>query len=772
MKSSRILMALAVVLPVTVAGAAKKPVKLTKDNIDQVISQMTLQEKVDMVVGNGRSKIVNGAAGYTPEIERLGIPSTIFSDGPSGILIDARRPGDDHTYYATGFPTATVLASTWNPETVEAVGAAIGREALDYGVDVVLAPGINIHRSPLCGRNFEYYGEDPLQVGKTAAAFIRGIQSNGVGVALKHFAINNQELNRCAADVRIDQRTAREIYLKGFEISIKEASPKTVMSSYNRINGSFACENRAMITDLLRGDFGFKGMVMTDWGAGVDNAAIINAGNDNIQSGGAKRKKSVLQAVEDGRISMETLDAAVKRVLEMVVASPHFDPQYVPSQSPDFERNARIARAAAAEGIVLLENHGRTLPLKPCRVALFGSAAYNWTPCGLGAADVHTSHTVDLVEGLENAGLWPESGVKKAYKAHLEGQREQIETLKKAVGHWRGASVRPSEIADVENLAKASLENSDIAFVVIGRNTAEGIDHVVDNDFNLNKDEINLILSVSEIYHKAGKKVVVILNTCSAVETASWRDAADAVVEAWQGGQQGGNALADVLTGAVNPSGRLTMTFPVKYGDVPSAPNFPVVAVGTTSNPSFYNFDEKPRYDIKDIDYVNYEEGVYVGYRHYCTRGVKTAYPFGYGLSYTTFKRKVDAMEVTADGVKITVEVKNTGGVAGREVVQLYASAPQNATSLDKPSRELKAFAKTGLIAPGASEKVVLEVLKDDFASFVEACNSWVTEAGTYTLTVAANAEDPGESLEVRVSTERVRPCKASFAPKGRLYIK
>lgn len=762
----------ALVLIAMAATAAKKPVKLTKENIDRVIAEMTLQEKVDMVVGHGRSEVVKGAAGYTPAIERLGIPAIIFSDGPSGILIDSRRDGDEHTYFATGFPTATVLASSWNPETVEAVGAAIGREALDYGVDVVLAPGINIHRNPLCGRNFEYYGEDPLQVGKSAAAFIRGIQSNGVGVALKHFAINNQELNRCAVDVRIDQRTAREIYLKGFEIAINEASPRTVMSSYNRMNGLFVCENPAMLTDLLRGDLGFEGMVMTDWGAGVDNAAIINAGNDNIQSGGEKRNKAVMEAVKDGRISMETLDARVRRVLEMVVASPHFNPEYVPSQNPDFERNARVAREAAAEGIVMLENRNRTLPLKQCCVTLFGSGAYSWIPCGLGAADVHTSHTVDLVEGLQNGGFRLDQAVREAYEKHLEGQKERLDVLKKAVGHWRSASVRPSEIGGIEELARVSAVTSDVAIVVIGRNTAEGIDHMVDNDFNLNIDETDMLRTVSDIYHKANKKVVVVLNTCSAVETASWRDMADAIIEAWHGGQQGGNAVADVLSGAVNPSGRLSMTFPIRYQDVPSAGNFPVVAVNTTSNPSFYNFDEKPRYDMKDIDYVNYEEGVFVGYRYYCTRTVPTAYPFGYGLSYTTFERKIESVQAAEDGVKITVAVTNKGDVAGREVVQLYASAPQNAASLEKPSRELKAFAKTGLLEPGASQRVVLEVKVDNLASFVEAFNSWVTEEGKYILTIASNAEDKGESVEYIVNSEHVRPCKAVIAPKGKLFVK
>ena len=374
--------------------------KLRTDNIDEILKAMTLEEKATLLVGGGwgsmtagsmtasSETLVSGAAGTTRPIPRLGVPVTVVADGPAGLRINPTRPGTDKTFYCTGFPVGTVLASTWNMPLVEQLTAAMGNEVKEYGVDVLLAPGQNLHRNPLCGRNFEYFSEDPLLSGKTSAAYVRGVQSNGVGVSIKHYAANSQEVNRQQNDARINPRALRELYLKGFEIAVKESDPWTVMSSYNKLNGTFTQQSRDLLTTVLRDEWGFGGIVMTDWGNKEGTVAAVNAGNDLMEPGMENEIERIIAGVKDGRISQEQLDANVRRMLEYIVRTPRFQ-NYKYSNKPDLKAHAKLVREATSEGLILLENNG-VLPLKDVKkVALYGTGSYDFIAGGTGSGNVN-----------------------------------------------------------------------------------------------------------------------------------------------------------------------------------------------------------------------------------------------------------------------------------------------------------------------------------------------------------------------------------------------
>lgn len=735
--------------------------QLGQATIDEVINAMTLEEKAHLVVGTGMAgfsgdsavigktkKLVPGAAGTTYPIERLGIPAVVLADGPAGLRIDPTREGDSATYYCTHFPIGTLLASTWDQELVENVGKAIGNEVLEYGADVLLAPALNIHRNPLCGRNFEYYSEDPLVSGKIAAAYVRGVQSNGVGTSIKHFAVNNQESNRMAVDAHVSPRALREIYLKGFEIAVKEANPWTVMSSYNYLNGIYTSENPELLTTLLRDEWGFKGMVMTDWFGGKDAVAQMKAGNDMLQPGLDKQYEAIVNAVKKGTLDEAVLNRNVERILNMILQTPHFK-KYNYSNKPDLQAHAKITRQSATEGMVLLKNDNQTLPLSSNiqKVALFGCTSYNFIAGGTGSGNVNRAYTVSLLDGLKNANFQVNEELKDTYQKYIAEENER----NKPKGDNPMVKFLPTPLPTEMELPASQLNNyaaqTDIAMITLGRMSGEFLDRKI-SDFNLSKEETKLISDVCKAFHAAGKKVVVILNIGGVIETSSWKNLPDAILCAWQAGQEGGNSVADILSGKAYPSGKLTMTFPVKFEDAASSANFPTE--GAMSSLNMTDPKEK-KSEVKLWDYTDYEEDIYVGYRYFDSFGKQVSYPFGYGLSYTTFEYGTPQVKAENGTYTVTVDVKNTGKLPGKEVVELYVSAPQGG-DLNKPEKELKAFAKTKELKPGETTSVTMTVKTFDLASYNESTSAWVTDSGTYKFSIGSSSRDIKATQDVEVA--------------------
>lgn len=761
MKLSTISLALSAL---ALVSCTHKEPQLGKASIDRVIKAMTLEEKAHLVIGTGMEgmsgdapvigatrKLVPGAAGTTYPIPRLGIPAIVLADGPAGLRINPTREGDDNTYYCTHFPIGTLLASTWNADLVEQVGDAIGEEVLEYGADVLLAPALNIHRNPLCGRNFEYYSEDPVVSGKIAAAYVKGIQKNNVGTSIKHFALNNQETNRMGNDARVSRRAMREIYLKGFEIAVREADPWTVMSSYNYINGVYSSESRDLQTTVLRDDWGFKGMVMTDWYGGKDAVAQMEAGNDMLQPGRPGQFEAIVEGVRSGKLDEKELDRNVRRVLELIVKSPRFK-GYAYSNKPDLRAHAAVTRQSATEGMVLLKNNG-ALPLSGGirNIALYGTTSYDFIAGGTGSGNVNRAYTVSLPEGLANAGYHTDKALEKTYLKYIAEETarlnpESSDPMAMFKPKNRAGEIVPSKVA----LAVAVAEN-DAAIITIGRTSGEFLDRKVE-DFSLTDKEQELIRVVCKAFHKAGKQVIVVLNIGGVIETESWKDAPDAILCAWQAGQEGGNSVADVLKGTASPSGKLTMTFPVKYTDHASSENFPV-------NLEFGMFGKEKRESVRNVDYTEYEEGIYVGYRWFDKAGLNVSYPFGYGLSYTSFNYGNASVKHSGKESQITVTITNTGKYAGKEAVQLYVSAPES--TLDKPVRELKAFAKTRELQPGESQTLTLTVKDADLASFDEARNAWVVDEGRYSFQIGASSRDIRATVESDIKSSVIKVSEA-----------
>lgn len=734
--------------------------QLGRDSVDEVIAAMTLEEKTHLLIGTGMSgasgdstvigttkKLVPGAAGTTYPISRLGIPAIVLADGPAGLRIDPTREGDSATYYCTHFPIGTLLASTWNQVLVEEVGKSIGNEVLEYGADVLLAPALNIHRNPLCGRNFEYYSEDPLVSGKIAAAYVKGVQSNGVGTSIKHFAVNNQETNRNANDARVSPRALREIYLKGFEIAVKESEPWTVMSSYNYINGTYASENEDLLTTLLRDEWGFKGMVMTDWFGGKDAIAQMIAGNDMLQPGRSTQYDMIVDGVKSGKLDESILDRNVKRVLELVLQSPHFK-GYGYSNKPDLKAHAAVTRQSATEGMVLLKNENDALPLEEGmrNIALFGCTSYDFIAGGTGSGNVNRAYTVSLPDGLKNAGYQIDESLKQTYEQHIAAENKK-NTPDPSQAFSRFMPVpRPTEFVPSAQILADQVVKSDVALITLGRTSGEFVDRKV-VDFELSREEREMLLAVCKAFHAAGKKVVVVLNIGGVIETASWKNLPDAILLAWQAGQEGGNSVTDVLSGKASPSGKLPMTFPNRLADAGSSVNFPMDAHADTD---VRNKGDK-KASVKNVDYTNYEEDVFVGYRYFDSFGKQVSYPFGYGLSYTTFEYLNPSIKADNGIYTITVDVRNTGKFAGKEVVQLYVSAPDN-VKMNKPDKELKAFAKTKELEPGETVNVTMKVNAADLASYDEAASSWVVDGGSYKFLIGASSRDIKAVLDADVA--------------------
>lgn len=730
MKKTAILFALIIVYMSTIAQLPQ----LGKDAKSKIINAMTVQEKARLIMGLGMNvpgfsdnmlppdtikayNPVDGSAGVTYAIPRLGIPAIVLADGPAGLRITPTRKDDKATYYCTAFPIGTLLASTWDETTIKKVGNAIGNEVKEYGADVLLAPALNIHRNPLGGRNFEYYSEDPLVAGKSAAAYINGVQENGVGTSIKHFAANNHESNRMQINVEVDQRALREIYLRGFEIATAASKPWTLMSSYNKINGTYTSQNYDLITTILQKEWNYKGLVMTDWFAGDDGAAQMNAGNHMIMPGTKMQYNQILDGITNGSLKMSMLDANVDKVLDLILRSPTFK-HYKYSNKPDLAANAMVAKDAAADGFVLLKNEKNTLPLKAgaVKMALFGNSAYRTITGGTGSGDVHKAYGISIAEGLGKSYILNKE-LQWQYINYLD---EADKKIKKPAMEFMPKELPAEKIITTAEAAELAT-NTDIAILTIGRTSGEFVDRKLDNDFYLTQTEKANLKMISDAFHAKNKPLIVLLNIGGVIEMKSWQDMADAILLVWQPGQEAGNAVKDVMSGAVNPSGKLATTFPADYADAASAKGFP----GTPA---------------RMPTAVKYTEGIYVGYRYFEKNKVPVVYPFGYGLSYTDFSYsnvKLSSNTFTNE-LTVTADITNTGKTAGREVVELYLSAP--AEKLDKPVKELKGFVKTDLLQPGKKQTETFIISKRDLASFDEAQSAWVAEKGDYKIQIGSSS--------------------------------
>ena len=650
-------------------------VEFGKSPVRKVVAAMTLEEKVNLLVGVD--------AGKTNPIQRLGIPSVILSNG-SG--------------YRTSFPVATMLAQSWNQKLVEEVGAAIGDEVKRYGADCLLAPALKQYSSLLPECPFEYFSEEPVVSGKTAAAMVRGVQSNGVGATVRNYALNGQETNSMTDNVQLDQQTVRELFLKGFEIAVRESQPWAVMTLYNKINGKYAPGNGVLIDSILRREWGFEGLVMTDLGDGGDAVAAIQASNDLIMSGGANQIKAIIEAVRKGALDERTIDRNVQNVLAFIERSPKMQ-SYESPGDPDLDAHAGISRSIATEGMVLLKNNN-ALPLaRNCKmIALYGTNSYDLYVVETGSGSINNKHSVGLNEGLKAAGYKLEPSISSAYSRNVEGAPSIIR---------KPYQYRADAIA------------SDIAIITIGRSSGELADRSSEEDYRLTDIEQDLIREVCDAFHSKNKKVVVILNICAPIETASWKSYPDAILLVGIPGQEAGNAIIDVLKGAVNPSGKLVDTYAIDYINNPS----------TLNNP------------------VNARE---LGYRYYDRYPEQVSYPFGFGLSYTSFAYSEPHAKVENGRISLSVKVTNTGTVAGKEAVQVYIEAPQ--ANRNNPVKELKTYGKTNMLQPGESQILDFALLEYDLAGFNISTSEWVTLQGEYKADFAASSQDIRCQATFRIS--------------------
>ena len=725
--------------------------------VADALSQMTQEEKIHLLKGSGLASAMGqgepdgipGAVGTIVPTPRLGIPTVYLSDGPAGLRILPIREGEDRTYYCTAFPIATLLASSWNEELMYTVGNAMGNEAKEYGIDVILGPGANIHRHPLCGRNFEYYSEDPLLSGYMGAAIINGIESNGIGTSVKHFVANNQETERNFNDVLISDRAMREIYLKGFEHIVKRSQPWTIMSSYNKVNGTYTSESSYLLTDILRDDWGFEGLVMTDWFGGRNAPAQIAAGNDLLEPGTNEQWKALKKAAENGDLSDADIDRAAGHILRLIFQTKKMQ-NYEFQENPDLKAHAQITRNSAAEGMVLLKNDD-VLPLNSkMNVALLGVTSYEFIAGGTGSGDVNEADTVSLEEGLTNAGFNINKSAKEMYYKHKAANPEGFKRPEGMKAIF--SPFTPPEMSYTEEELNQIVATSDIGVLTLGRNAGEGGDRVEKDDFLLTEIEQKMLESTAKSYHKAGKKLVVVLNIGGVIETNSWKNQPDAILLAWQGGQEGGNSVADILAGVVNPSGKLPMTFPVNLSDHASNANFPKNPEQITIEQLFKGLlfppDERPESEkVRDEDYTYYDEGVYVGYRHFDTKNLQVSYPFGYGLSYTNFTYHDLKVGVMNDTIQVAVGVQNTGELSGKEIVQVYTEKINS--SIDRPIQELKTFSKTKQLSAGESQTMILKIPVSELRYWDEKLNGWNLEKGSYKIKVGASSRDIKSEAEV-----------------------
>jgi beta-glucosidase len=718
-----------------------------KDPVKVIIKNMTLEDKIKIVVGKGFSlpglnmgandttpDKIFAISGHTIPISKFGIPSISMADGPSGIHRWAMTAKDSaEGNFSTAWPVGTLLASSWDTALIRQVGVAFGEEVKANGIDFILGPGANIHRNPLGGRNFEYYSEDPLISGASAAAIINGIQSQGVGATLKPFVANNQETDRNSVNEIISARALREIYLRNFEIAVKRSHPWAIMTSYNLINGTYTSESPELIHTILRDEWGYEGVVMSDWFGGKDAVAQMQAGNDLLMPGSPPQIKSLTEAVKTGKLSESVLDRNVEDILNVWLKTLTAKGYDYPNNA-DLKAHARIARDAAAESMVLLKNKEHALPAHSgASIALFGTRGYDLITGGTGSGDVNKPYAISLANGLANGGYKVDAQLEKSYRDYLADYAAKHPKKNMLLEIMNPSPPAPEYRVD-ERIIDQKADASDIAIIYIGRNAGEGNDRKVADDYQLTGAEQEMITQVSDAFHAKHKTVITVLNIGGVIDVTSFRDKVDAILLAWEPGEEGGNAMADVLSGKVNPCGKLATTFPASYTDVPSAKNFPGK-----------EFPEKATTTVMGRSVpaeVIYQEGIYVGYRYYTTFKIKPAYEFGYGLSYTSFAySNLRLSSETFNGqLTASVTISNTGNVAGKEVAELYLAAAKG--ELDKPAEELKGFAKTRLLKPGESQTLTFTLNAEDLASFNTVQSSWVTDAGKYDIRIGASSED------------------------------
>ena len=646
-------------------------------DIEKILQQMTLEDRIALCSGENFWE--------TKKYEKYGIPSLFMCDGPHGLRKQedaADMLGVNKSRPATCFPAEVTTAGSWDPELLTAIGSAIGQEAREQGVGLVLGPGANLKRNPLCGRNFEYFSEDPYLAGKLAAGFIRGAEAQGISTSLKHFAANSQELSRFTSDSVLDDRTLRELYLTAFEIAVKEGHPSTLMCAYPKLNGVHCSDNKALLTDILRTEWGFGGMVVTDWGAMNDRIEGFRAGCDlNMPGGSDYMEKEVLQAVKDGTLPERCIDDSARRVLKLVFRAA----QTLKEKTDcDYEAHHALAKRAAVEGAVLLKNEGGILPLKKdAKIAVIGAMAKNLRYQGSGSSHINPTKLSQPLDFLPGTLYAP------------------------------GCDDRGDTTEDLLSQAAKTAQEAEIAVIFAGlpdRYESEGFDRA---DMKMPEGQLRMIDAVAA----ANPNTVVVLLCGSAVE-CPWADRVKGILYMGLPGQAGGEAVADLLCGRANPSGKLAESWPLSYADVPSSEIY-----GKT-------------------DDALYEEGLYVGYRYYEKSGVAVRWRFGYGLSYTTFAYS----DLTVDGNAVSVAVKNTGSFAGAEVVQLYIRAPQD--GLHRPLRELKGFQKV-FLQSGESRTVTFPLTDRSFAVWQD---GWKIPAGKYTVCIGgltSEVEKSGETLPV-----------------------
>jgi len=650
--------------------------------IEELIKKLSLEEKAALCTG--------ASAWTTTPIERLGVPVMTVSDGPHGV----RRVADPASFSsesmpATCFPTASCTASTWDVDLIQAMGEAIAEECIALKVDVVLGPGANMKRTPLCGRNFEYFSEDPYLAGQMAASFIRGVQSKGIGTSLKHYATNSQETRRLNISAEMDERTLREIYLPAYETAVKQAKPWTVMCAYNKLNGTYCSAHHKLLVEILKDEWGFEGLVVSDWGAVHDRVASLKGGLDLEMPGPRDRRvKAVVEAVRTGRLDESVLDESVRRILEIVFKAS----EIAKGGSFDAAAHHTLARRLAAEGMVLLKNNG-ILPLKdPKRIAVIGRAAKAPYYQGGGSSHINPTRLDIPLDELEKLAGNARITYSEGYPS--DGAFDQA-LIDEAVNNAR--------LADVAVLYLALPEAKE----------SEGYDRP---DLDMTTQQVALIKAVTEVQ----QNTVVVLNNGAPVVMSEWIDAPAAVLEAWMMGQAGGGAIADVLFGKVNPCGKLAETFPLRLADTPAYINFP----GSKNE-------------------VHYGEGIFIGYRYYDAKMVPVLFPFGYGLSYTTFGYANPNVSASTfrdvDGLTVTVDITNTGNVAGKEVVQFYVH--DHKSELVRPPKELKGFAKVEL-QPGETKTVSIQLDFRSFAYYHPDYKRWITENGAFDILIGASSTD------------------------------